>query len=687
MKNKKLDPFSIVIYLLFGVGILYLLAQLGYAFDSIYIPGKQIDILRISQEFQNNLSNFLLIDKNIFNKGTYTFKFVVFGMMGCLLWVLHNSINAKKYRKGEEHGSARWSTKREGNVLRDKINPQNNIILTNDVQMSLDTRKTRKNLNVLIIGGSGAGKTRFYVKPNIMQMNTNYVITDPKGEILRSTGKMLEENGYDVKVFNLIDMKSSFNYNPFAYLTDANGKYNDTNVIKLINVLMKNTKKEKQSGGDQFWEDSTEALLLALSFFVVYEGIEEEKNFATVMELIQLAEVKEEQEEFKSPLDVIFEDLEEENKDHPAVKYYKIYKKAAGKTAKSILISTGVRLKAFNDKDVINLTNKDTIAISEMANKKTALFVVIPDADDTFNFLVAMLYTQIFDVLYRLADFKYGGRLPIHVRFLLDEFANIGTIPQFEKLIATMRSREISVDTILQNIAQLKTMYKDSWESIVGNCDSFLFLGGIEHGSLEYISKALGKATIDTMNRNVTKGNKNGSSTQNEGILGRELMTPDEIGTMPDRDCILFVRGLRPFYSRKFIIERHVNYKLLGDSSVENIYDISSLKTEKISIIKASYEKDRPSVDSSDNEEEIRNILEKTEEGDETMTSIIEIPYDGVDEEDEDDFVVEDNFAEDKETEDIKIEDLHLDEGDTLSDLNYENFSIEISDEYEIDEN
>ena len=582
MKTKRFDVVMLLIIFCFGLGAIYLLAQLGHAFDTALASHDQPDIIEIINSFESNLSKPHLIKDNLLslNKDTYSFKFTFLGIFACLLWILYTVTTRKKYRKGREYGSARWGTAKEALKLADKNNKNNNIILTNDVQMSLNTYQTQKNLNVLVIGSSGSGKTRFYVKPNLMQMNTSYIITDPKGELLRSCGKMLEKNGYNVRVFNLINMKHSCNYNPFAYLQDAEGKYSDSNVIKLINVLMKNTKKEGQANGDQFWEDSAEALLLALSFYIVYEGKRNEKNFAAVMDLLQLAMVREDDEDYKSPLDIMFEELEARDKNHPAVGYYKIFKKAAGKTAKSILISTAVRLKAFLNKDIINLTGKDTVNIPEIGEKKTALFVVIPDSDDTFNFLVAMLYTQIFDVLYGLADFKYGGRLPVHVRFLLDEFANIGTIPRFDKLIATVRSREISVDIILQNMAQLKTIYKDSWESIVGNCDSLLFLGGKEQTTLEYISKALGKETIDTISRNRSKSSRNNSTSHNEGILGRELMTPDEIAAMPDSDCILLVRGLHPFYSKKYVLEKHKNYGLLEDNVINNAYDFSHLRSE-----------------------------------------------------------------------------------------------------------
>ena len=486
----------------------------------------------------------------------------------------------------------------------------NNIVLTNDVLMSLNTRQTRKNLNVMVIGGSGSGKSRFFVKPNLMQANTSYVCTDPKGELLRSTGKMLKRYGYKIKVFNLIDMAHSNNYNPFQYIYDVDGKYSTTAVIKMVNVLMKNTQKEGGGSGDQFWDDSTKALLAALCFYLVECEDKSKQNFSEVMKLLKKAEVKEGEDNFKSDLDLIFDALEfpekykneAENderilqlnlidlakKAKPAsqymcLKYYKDFKKAAGDTAKSILISTAVRLQAFNIPEVMDLTCCDTLHLEELGDEKQALFIIIPSSDDTFNFLAAMMYTQMFDVLYDRANFKYGGRLPVHVRCLLDEFANVGTIPRFEELLATMRSMEISANVIIQNLSQLKKMYKDSWENVLGNCDSLLFLGGQEPTTLEHISKMLGKETIDTRSNNRTRG-KNGSTSENDGILGRELMTIDELKVMKDNECILFVRGLYPFFCNKFVIEKHPNYRYLEDFNSENAYLIKDIETVKFDI-------------------------------------------------------------------------------------------------------
>lgn len=494
--------------------------------------------------------------------------------MGCFIGFLHYQIKPKKFMPGEEKGTARFGTEEDIKHVIDE-EEDNNVIFTETEKMSLNTRKTRKNLNQLILGGAGAGKTRFYIKPNLMQLNTSFVITDPKGEILRSCGKMLERAGFKVKVFNLIDMENSSNYNPISYIKK------DVDVLKLITNLIRNTNPEVATGGDPFWEKAETALLQALIFLVLEEGDSTEKNFPMVMELLQMAEVKEEDEEYISELDVIFSELESEKPNHIAVKQYKLFKMAAGKTAKSILISVGVRLSAFSIEEVSKLVSKDNLELEKIGIEKTALFILIPDSDSTFNFLVAMMYTQLFNILFYVADFEHGGRLPIHVRFLLDEFANIGSIPDFEKLIATMRSREISVSIVLQNLAQLKSKYKDSWETITGNCDSFLFLGGNEWDTLKYVSEMLGKQTIDIRTSGKTRGNQ-GSSSLNYNVDGRELMMPDELKLLPDSDCILFIRGIRPFRSKKFNLEKHKNFKETEDFDPINKYDISKYKEIRI---------------------------------------------------------------------------------------------------------
>ncbi len=435
------------------------------------------------------------------------------------------------------------------------------------------------NLNMMILGGSGTGKSRFFVKPNIMQCNCSYVVTDPAGELVQSCGKMLERCGYKVKVFNINDMKHSSNYNPFHYLRDSTGKINNNNVIKMINVFMQNTKAEGAGGGDQFWDDATRLLLSALCFLIVETAEnEEEQNFSAVLDLIHLAKVIEGKEEQKSELDLIFDQRKEESPNALSVQYYDEFKQAAGKTMQSILISTTTKLQHFKLEDVRNLTFKDNIELETIGDEKTALFIIIPSTDTTYNFLAAMMYTQLFDVLYDRANFKHGGRLPFHVRCLLDEFANVGTIPRFEELLATMRSMEISANVIIQNLSQLKKMYKDSWENVLGNCDSLLFLGGQEPTTLEHVSKMLGKETIDTRSRNRTKG-RQGSTSENDGILGRELMPVDEPKVMKDNECILFVRGIYPFFCDKFKIEKHPNYVLLEDSAKENAYLLSDIHT------------------------------------------------------------------------------------------------------------
>lgn len=477
----------------------------------------------------------------------------------------------KKYMFGKEHGTAKWADKKDIEKLRNK-DKSKNIIFTKSEMLSVDTRKTRKNLNVLVVGGAGTGKSRFVVKPNLLQANTSYVITDPKGELLRDTGHSFLQAGYKLKVFNLIEMGYSLCYNPFSYIRS------DTDVLKAINTLVKNTNPKGFTGGnDPFWEKSEVALLQAIFSYIWYEIVPEEQNMKTVMQLLRYADVKEEDENYASDLDIIFNELSKEKSNHIANRQYTIFKQGAGKTAKSILISVGVRLAAFNIDAVAELTAKDELELDKMGDEKTALFVVIPDSDTTFNFLAAMMYSQLFDSLYYTADFINKGRLKNHVRCMLDEFANIGYIPNFDNRISTMRSREISCTIILQNLAQLETMYKDSWKTIIGNCDSFLFLGSKEQSTLEYVSKQLGKETIDTRNINYGKG-KQGSISYNYGIHGRELMTSDEVGRMPDNDCILMIRGLYPFYSKKYVLENHPRYKFLYDYSDKNYFDYKDAK-------------------------------------------------------------------------------------------------------------
>ncbi|MCI9545799.1 MAG: type IV secretory system conjugative DNA transfer family protein [Lachnospiraceae bacterium] len=490
-----------------------------------------------------------------------------------LLWQTEES-RRKRMLPGKEEGSAKWNDNlkkynkqytspkgKESNTGAD------NMIFTNDVFMSMNTRQTMRNNNVLVIGGSGAGKSRFMVKPNLLQANCSYVITDPSGELLESCAGFLEKAGYKIKIFNLVEMQYSDHYNPFNYIR------NDEGVLMMINCLIQNTTPQGASKGDPFWEKSETALLLAICFYLHYEVRPEDRNFTNVMRLLLKAEVKEDQEDFKSTLDILFEELEEKNPSHIAVRYYKIFKMGAGKTLKSILISCTVRLGTFNLKAVQDLTSIDTIDLKTLGDEKQALFVVIPSADTTFNYLVSMMYSQLFETLYFHAENEIPSkRLPSHVRFMLDEFANIGTIPDFEKKLATMRKYEISCTIILQNLAQLKTMYKDAWESITGNCDSFLFLGGQEQTTLEYVSKKLGKRTILTKGTSNSKG-RQGSHSESYNNKGRDLLSPDEISRMDNKNCILFIRGLFPFFGEKYDYPKHKNYKLTGDADSKQNYE------------------------------------------------------------------------------------------------------------------
>jgi type IV secretion system protein VirD4 len=464
----------------------------------------------------------------------------------------------RNYRRREEHGSARWGGAAAVNKkYRDK-DPQKNKILTQNVRIGLDGRKHRRNLNVMVVGGSGSGKTRFYAKPNVMQANTSFVVLDPKGEILRDTGNLLKSEGYEIKVLDLINMHLSHCYNPFAYLKD------DKDVLKLVTNLIRNTTPKGSNTNDPFWERSETALLEALILYLLYEAPPEEQNFPMVMEMIAAAEVREDDETYQSPLDELFERLEMREPEHLAVKQYNIFKLAAGKTAKSILIGLGVRLEKFNLTTLAGITTVDEMELSSIGEKKTALFAVIPDNDSSFNFIVGMLYTQLFQSLMYLADYKYGGRLPVHVHFVMDEFANVALPDEFDKLLSTMRSREISVSIILQNLAQLKALFKDTWESIVGNCDELLYLGGNEQSTHKYVSELLGKETIDTNTYGLSRG-RNGSYSTNYQQSGRELLTPDEVRMLDNRFALLFIRGERAVMDEKYDILKHPNLKLTVD--------------------------------------------------------------------------------------------------------------------------
>lgn len=668
MKKKKPDMLTILLYAIIIFAVLYVSAGLGAAMDLSVDDDGVLDFNVLMTQFETVLTSTDTVGAHFTDFSSYSFKITLMVGFALGIYALMKYTSRKRlHRKGVEHGSARWANEKEEKFLADRMSARskpkrgkdaaqqslrtatkpekkkgkkppkspfetdNNILLTQEVRMSLNTRQHRENLNVLVIGGSGSGKSRFYVKPNIMQLNTSYVVTDPKGELLRSCGRLLKKAGYEIRVFNLIDMSHSNNYNPFNYIYDKDGNINKTYVMKMVNCLMKNTKQEGASGGDQFWDDSTKALTLAIAFYLLEKKTDEngnslDRNFSTVMKMMRLAEISEQDENHRSPLDEMMDELRGENPHSMAVSFYADFKKAPAETAKSILISAAVRFAAFNLPEVADLTHTDNIHLDTLGDRKTALFIIIPSSDATFNFLAAMMYTQLFDTLYDTANFKYGGRLPVHVRCLLDEFANVGTIPDFDKLLATMRSMEISANIIIQNLAQLKKMYDKSWEILTGNCDSLLFLGGQEASTLEAISKSLGKETIDVVSQNRTRSHKSPSTSENNSILGRELMTTDELKVMKPNECVLIVRALYPFFCHKFDIEKHQNYKYLEDSNKNYAYLIDDLHTEKAPDMTEIYsetvepklvaqpaddEKDISDIDVPDEEDNMTNLDEE----------------------------------------------------------------------------
>lgn len=486
------------------------------------------------------------------------------------LVVYYKAKNAKKFRHGKEYGSARWGNAKDIEPYMDSVF-ENNVLLTQTERLMMSGRpkqpKYARNKNILVIGGSGSGKTRFFVKPNLMQMHSSYVVTDPKGTVLVECGKMLKRGKYKIKVLNTINFAKSMHYNPFAYLRS------EKDILKLVNTIIVNTKGEGQQSGEDFWIKAEKLYYTALIAYIWYEAPEEEQNFAMLIDLIDASEAREDDENFKNAVDLLFEELEAENPNHFAVRQYKKYKLAAGKTAKSILISCGARLAPFDIKELRDLTAYDELELDTLGEKKTALFVIISDTDATFNFIVSIMYSQLFNLLCDKADDVYNGRLPIHVRCLLDEFANIGQIPQFEKLIATIRSREISASIILQSKSQLKALYRDNASTIEGNCDTTLFLGGKEKDTLKDLAEILGKETIDLYNTSDTRG-----TSQSYGLnyqkTGKELMSQDEIAVMDGSKCIMQLRGVRPFFSDKFDITKHKQYPLLSDYDKKNEFDI-----------------------------------------------------------------------------------------------------------------
>ena len=494
----------------------------------------------------------------------------VAGGIALRLVVYYKAKNAKKFRQGVEYGSARWGNAKDIEPYMDSVF-ENNVLLTQTERLMMSGRpkepKYARNKNILVIGGSGSGKTRFFVKPNLMQMHSSYVVTDPKGTVLVECGKMLKKGKYKIKVLNTINFAKSMHYNPFAYIRS------EKDILKLVNTIIVNTKGEGQQSGEDFWVKAEKLYYTALIAYIWYEAPEEEQNFAMLIDMIDASEAREDDENFKNAVDLLFEELEADKPNHFAVRQYKKYKLAAGKTAKSILISCGARLAPFDIKELRDLTSYDELELDTLGEKKTALFVIISDTDATFNFIVSIMYSQLFNLLCDKADDVYNGRLPIHVRCLLDKFANIGQIPQFEKLIATIRSREISASIILQSKSQLKALYRDNASTIEGNCDTTLFLGGKEKDTLKDLAEILGKETIDLYNISDTRG-----TSQSYGLnyqkTGKELMSPDEIAVMDGSKCIMQLRGVRPFFSDKFDITKHKQYPMLSDYDKKNEFDI-----------------------------------------------------------------------------------------------------------------
>ena len=581
-------------YLLF----VYLFDKIGQAFR--LAPGADLSVKLLSigngfsAAFSNAMPSFDPADLLIGIAGAAVIRLAVY-MKGK---------NAKKYRKGMEYGSARWGNAAD---IKPYIDPvfENNVLLTQTERLTMNSRpkqpKYARNKNILVIGGSGSGKTRFFVKPNLMQCMSkdfpvSFVCTDPKGTLIQETGSLLVRRGYVVKSLNTINFKKSMHYNPFAYIRS------EKDILKLVNTIIANTKGDGEKSGEDFWVKSERLFYCALIGYIWYEAPENEKNFTTLLEMINASEAREDDPEFQSPVDLMFERLEEKDPEHFAVRQYKKFLLSAGKTRSSILISCGARLAPFDIRELRELMETDEMELDTLGDRKTALFVIISDTDDTFNFVVSILYTQLFNLLCDKADDVYGGRLPVHVRCLLDEFANIGQIPKFEKLIATIRSREISAAIILQSQSQLKAIYKDNADTIVGNCDTTLFLGGKEKTTLKELSEILGKETIDSFNTSETRSNQK-SYGLNYQKLGKELMSQDEIAVMDGGKCILQLRGVRPFFSDKYDITKHPNYKYLSDYDKKNIFDMEKHLRRRPAIVKPDTVFDYYEIDAADLQE------------------------------------------------------------------------------------
>ena len=573
---KKVDIKKLLILNLPYLIFVYLFGKVAQSFR--LAPGADLSakLLSIGQGFSaafgNPLPSIDPVDLLIGIAGAVVIRLIIYT----------KGKNAKKYRKGMEYGSARWGNAED---IKPYIDPvfENNVLLTQTERLTMNSRpkepKYARNKNVVVIGGSGSGKTRFFVKPNLMQQHSSYVVTDPKGTVLIECGKMLQRGGYVIKTLNLINFRKSMHYNPFSYL------HSEKDILKLVNTLIANTKGDGEKAAEDFWVKSERLLYSALIGYIHYEAPAEEKNFSTLLEMINASEAREDDPEFQSPVDLMFERLEEKDPEHFAVRQYKKFLLSAGKTRSSILISCGARLAPFDIKELRDLMEYDDLQLDTLGDRKTALFIIISDTDDTFNFVAAILYTQLFNLLCDKADDEYGGKLPVHVRCLLDEFANIGQIPRFEKLIATIRSREISASIILQSQSQLKAIYRDSADTIIGNCDTTLFLGGKEQSTLKEISEVLGKETIDSFNTSENRGTQV-SHGLNYQKLGKELMSKDELAVMDGGKCILQLRGVRPFFSDKYDITQHPNYKYLSDFDKKNTFDVERYMKKRPVVVK-----------------------------------------------------------------------------------------------------
>lgn len=698
----KLSRSTLAIYIVIGLVIILFFTMFGAAMDLALNDDGKIDISLISSGFEKVLADPKMISNAIKNKNSYAPKMLFMGAAIVGIYALYKGTEEKKrlHRRGQEYGSDKWGDKKEMKSLADKsVKPEfkplltsdgkrvfdekgnfagvmidNNILLTKEVYLSLNSKQHRLNLNVLIIGGSGSGKTRFFAKPNIMQLNTSYVITDPKGEILQSTGKMLQEAGYELRVFNLIQMEHSNNYDPFHYVYDHNGNVSEDNVKKMIDVLFKSTKGDGEK--EDFWSQKGQTMLEAITYLLFEESEYNAKkdkdgniipetrdishlNFFSVTEKMRklqyppsgsqmpdgffLERAPEESEEafrerqnkaFLCPLDKDFIELEKRRPDSLALRLYKEVRNAPEETGQSFLSSANVKTFMFNLSHLKDLTCCDNIELEKLGDRKTALFIIIPATNTTYNFLAAMMYTQLFDVLSERANFKFGGTLPVHVRCIMDEFANIGQIPDFDKVIAFVRSMGISLNVIIQTMAQLKARYEKTWEIITGNCDSILFLGGEEESTLEYMSKKIGKETIDIVVHN-RSGGKQQSISESNSKAGRELMLPSEIGTMPITDCLLKIRSHDPFYCTKYPIEDHPNYNYLEDHDKNNAFDVKTIRSVSMAEFEAQYQVQTEKATEQINEEQIKKVETFFKRSEDVPEVHAEILLDEIDHEDE----------------------------------------------------